>query len=295
MSEDMLYIVRILIFFVVAIAAILLCRYFFFQKRMKGLDDEELEEDAENFAEENTSQHGEFGNTADFGEEIIKNNESDEAASPKKVKKRTIAAEVINIFDPVTGMPKSAVGKSDSIGVVQEVERSNLPGVPEDSNSRIYLAGGCFWGVEKYLSQFDGILETCVGYANGTRANPTYEEVCTGTTGHAETVGVVYDPSIISLSEILTKFYSIIDPTSINRQGNDVGTQYRTGIFYETDWDEQIIENSIEMLGQEYDEPLAIDVTPLSRFFPAEEEHQKYLDKNPDGYCHIDESKFHEN
>ncbi len=156
----------------------------------------------------------------------------------------------------------------------------------------IYLAGGCFWGTEKYLSGIKGIIKTDVGYANGNTENPTYEEVCHNNTGHAETVRVVYDPEIISLSFILSLYYDVINPTSVNKQGADSGTQYRTGIYYVDDTDIEVIKNSIAELQKQYDKPIAIEVLPLNNYYLAEEYHQKYLDKNPNGYCHIGRDKF---
>lgn len=156
----------------------------------------------------------------------------------------------------------------------------------------IYLAGGCFWGTEKYLSGIKGIVNTDVGYANGNTENPSYEEVCRNNTGHAETVRVVYDPGEIRLSFILDLYYDVINPISVNRQGGDIGTQYRTGIYYVYEEDKEIIEDSIKELQKKYDKPIAIEVLPLKNYYLAEEYHQKYLDKNPSGYCHIGTDKF---
>ena len=156
----------------------------------------------------------------------------------------------------------------------------------------IYLAGGCFWGTEKYLSNIGGIIETDAGYANGTTQNPTYEEVCDGNTGYAETVRVVYDTQKASLPFILNLYYDVIDPTTINRQGGDVGSQYRTGIYYTDEEDKEIIQQSILNLRVRHDRPIAIEVKPLENYYIAEEYHQKYLDKNPTGYCHIGSSDF---
>jgi methionine-S-sulfoxide reductase len=152
---------------------------------------------------------------------------------------------------------------------------------------QIYLAGGCFWGTEKYLSLIPGVLRTEVGYANGTNARPTYEDVCYLDTGHAETVLVEYDPAAIELSRLLSLFYQAIDPTSINRQGADRGTQYRTGIYYADEGDLPLIRQSLAELQRHYEKPLAVEYGPLENYYPAEEYHQKYLDKNPGGYCHI--------
>ncbi len=158
--------------------------------------------------------------------------------------------------------------------------------------AEIYLAGGCFWGMEKYIASVRGVITTEVGYANGKTANPTYQEVCYNDTGHTETVKVVYDPEIVPLSFLLELYYSAIDPTSVNRQGNDIGTQYRTGIYYIDEADLQVIKQSILKLQKRLDKPVAIEVKPLENFYSAEGNHQKYLDKNPGGYCHIKPEKF---
>jgi peptide methionine sulfoxide reductase msrA/msrB len=151
----------------------------------------------------------------------------------------------------------------------------------------IYLAGGCFWGLENYLRNIHGVLSTDVGYANGKTKNPTYEDVCYKNTGHAETVHVQYDISIISLSFLLDLFFNIIDPTTLNRQGFDRGTQYRSGIYYVDDNDKEIIEKSIDKLQKQFTSPVVIEILPLKNYYLAEEYHQNYLTKNPSGYCHI--------
>ncbi|MFA9377889.1 MAG: peptide-methionine (S)-S-oxide reductase MsrA [Lachnotalea sp.] len=156
----------------------------------------------------------------------------------------------------------------------------------------IYLAGGCFWGTEKYLENIKGIKETEVGYANGNTKNPSYEEVCHKNTGHAEAVKVVYDEAEISLPFILDLYYDVINPVSLNRQGGDIGSQYRTGIYFIESKDEAIIEQSISKLQESYQEKIAIEFKPLLNYYKAEEYHQKYLDKNPSGYCHIGKDKF---
>lgn len=156
----------------------------------------------------------------------------------------------------------------------------------------IYLAGGCFWGTEKYLQNIPGVLSTEVGYANGDTENPTYEEVCRKNTGHAEAVKVEYDDNKIGLPFILELYYDVINPISKNRQGGDIGTQYRTGIYFTDEKDEEAILASIDNLQKGYKEKIAIEVKPLANYYRAEEYHQKYLDKNPGGYCHIGVDKF---
>ncbi len=151
----------------------------------------------------------------------------------------------------------------------------------------IVLAGGCFWGVEEYMSRIEGVIETKVGYANGFKESPTYEEVCTGTTGHAEACHIVFDECIISLEKLLFRFWNIIEPTWLNRQGGDIGHQYRTGIYYMDEKDIPIIESTLKFEQEKYDEPIVTEIKPLTSFYEAEEYHQKYLKKNPNGYCHI--------
>lgn len=157
---------------------------------------------------------------------------------------------------------------------------------------QIYLAGGCFWGVEKYFSSVRGVIKTDVGYANGITENPTYKDVCTGDTGYVETVNILYDPNIISLPFILNLYYDVIDPTSVNRQGGDIGTQYRTGIYYSCNDDKNIILESIAELQAKHDKPIAVEVKPIVNYYEAEMYHQKYLEYNPNGYCHIGKKMF---
>ena len=158
----------------------------------------------------------------------------------------------------------------------------------------IYLAGGCFWGTQHYFDCLSGVVKTEVGYANGRTANPTYEQVKHENTGHAETVKVVYDQDRITLEELLEWYYKVIDPVSVNRQGGDVGVQYRTGIYYTDPAQKDVIEGSLARLQQQYAQPLAVEAQPLENFYTAEEYHQKYLEKNPSGYCHISPAMFEE-
>lgn len=158
----------------------------------------------------------------------------------------------------------------------------------------IYLAGGCFWGTQRYFDCLEGVVSTETGYANGRTANPTYEQVKHENTGHAETVKICFDPSRISLEELLEQFYKVIDPVSVNRQGGDVGIQYRTGIYYTDPVQKEIASRSLAGLQTQYAKPLAVELLPLRHFYPAEEYHQKYLEKNPGGYCHIGAARFEE-
>jgi peptide-methionine (S)-S-oxide reductase len=152
----------------------------------------------------------------------------------------------------------------------------------------IYLAGGCFWGVEEYLSRVEGVIDTNVGYANGTKENPSYEQVCSGTTGHTETTLIRYDEKILSLEELLKKYWNIINPTLLNRQGPDIGNQYRTGIYYTDEEDLVAIKKTLKEQQEKYDSPIVTEIMPLNTYYDAEEYHQDYLKKNPGGYCHID-------
>ena len=151
----------------------------------------------------------------------------------------------------------------------------------------IYLAGGCFWGAEHFFKQIEGVVETEVGFANGHTENPTYKEVYTDQTGFAETVRVKYDPQVVDLEFLLQMFFKAIDPTSLNKQGHDEGTRYRTGIYYTDDEDLPVINKVYAEEQKQYDQPLVVEKEPLQHFYGAEEYHQDYLDKNPDGYCHL--------
>lgn len=150
----------------------------------------------------------------------------------------------------------------------------------------IYLAGGCFWGLQKFFDQFEGVVRTEVGYANGPEAAPSYQEVC-ASSGHAETVLVEYDEKVISLERLLDFYFMVIDPLSYNRQGMDMGVQYRTGVFYTDESQLTVIRAVFKREEEKAGRALAVLCEPMKSFFPAEEYHQKYLEKNPSGYCHI--------
>ncbi|MDH2925079.1 peptide-methionine (S)-S-oxide reductase/peptide methionine sulfoxide reductase msrA/msrB [Nicoletella semolina] len=152
---------------------------------------------------------------------------------------------------------------------------------------QIYLAGGCFWGTEAFMQRIRGVIDAESGYANGSHLNPSYQDVCSGS-GHAEVVKVTFDADQLSLMTLLDYYFKIIDPLSINQQGEDRGVQYRTGIYYVDPQDKPIIDQALANLQQHYSQPLAVENMPLEHYFPAEEYHQDYLDKNPTGYCHID-------
>ena len=156
----------------------------------------------------------------------------------------------------------------------------------------IYLAGGCFWGMQKYLDQFEGVTFTQAGYANGPDAAPTYRQVCENS-GHAETVRVDYDEGRLSLDRLLELYFLVVDPLSLNKQGEDEGIQYRTGVYYTQADQLPVLKAAFEAEERKVGAPLQVELLPLQNFFPAEEYHQKYLDKNPGGYCHIPQSKLH--
>ncbi|MBR5099845.1 MAG: peptide-methionine (S)-S-oxide reductase MsrA [Bacteroidales bacterium] len=151
----------------------------------------------------------------------------------------------------------------------------------------IYLAGGCFWGAEHFFQQIDGVVLTEVGFANGHTPDPTYKEVYTDTTGYAETVHIRYDTDRVGLKFLLRMFFKAIDPTSLNKQGEDEGTRYRTGIYYTDPEDLPKIRLVFDEVQRQHTLPLAVEVTPLQNFYRAEDYHQDYLNKNPDGYCHL--------
>ena len=155
----------------------------------------------------------------------------------------------------------------------------------------IYLAGGCFWGMQKFFDQFDGVLRTEVGYANGPDKAPSYEDVCADS-GHAETLRIDYDETCIALAELLKYYFMVIDPLSVNRQGHDEGIQYRTGIYYTDESLFPEIQSCYQAEEEKAGAKLAVELEPLRNFFSAEEYHQKYLDKNPGGYCHIPNPYF---
>ncbi len=154
-------------------------------------------------------------------------------------------------------------------------------------NKTIYFAGGCFWGTEHYFKMIKGVVGTTVGYANSIMENPSYKDVCSGDTLAAETVKVDYDPSLVSLEFLTRMFFHAIDPTSLNRQGNDIGTQYRTGIYYTDNEELAEIYKVFEEQRSTTEGEIVVEVKALQNFYAAEDYHQDYLDKNPDGYCHL--------
>lgn len=180
---------------------------------------------------------------------------------------------------------------------IAETNTSYKSGLPDNPNTgvvysesklnTIWLAGGCFWGIEAYMARIYGVADVTVGYANGRTEDPSYEEVISGS-GHAETVQVSYDPEKVTLDQLLTYFFRVVDPTSVNKQGNDRGSQYRSGIYYQDEADRLIIESAIAKEQKNYDKEIVTEVMPLEGYYLAEEYHQDYLEKNPNGYCHVD-------
>lgn len=156
----------------------------------------------------------------------------------------------------------------------------------------IYLAGGCFWGMEAYFDKVPGVTSVECGYGNGKTEDTTYEQV--DRTGHAETVHITYDEKETTLRRLLLYYLRVVDPTTLNKQGNDCGTQYRTGVYYTDESDEKIITRFFEEKQKNYDKKIRVEIEPLKNFIKAEEYHQKYLDKNPGGYCHINIAKADE-
>lgn len=163
-----------------------------------------------------------------------------------------------------------------------------MPKISDGAES-ITLAAGCFWCTEAIFQQVPGVISVTSGYTGGTTKNPTYEQVCTGETGHAEASRIVFDPKKTSLDKILAVFWEAHDPTSLNRQGHDSGTQYRSAIFYSTDEQKQIAEKSKADAGKEFSKPIVTEITKLGEFYPAENYHQDYyrLNKGRNPYCSV--------
>ncbi|BEP28238.1 peptide-methionine (R)-S-oxide reductase MsrB [Helicovermis profundi] len=190
---------------------------------------------------------------------------------------------------------KNVIIKEDTkIKVSSKLKTSSLPMNPNndlvfniDDLKDIYLAGGCFWGVEAYMSRVYGVYDVSSGYANGLTENPSYEDLIYKNSGHAETVHIKYDPSLVTLETLLNYYFKIIDPTTLNQQGNDRGLQYRTGIYYTDSKELKTINDRVKKEQTLYSDPLVVEVLPLKQYFLAEDYHQDYLDKNPSGYCHI--------
>lgn len=189
-----------------------------------------------------------------------------------------------------TGESKTGVIKSEEPNPItaRVMPRDTKPKEFDVTKAKeIYLAGGCFWGMEEYFARIPGVLDVESGYANGFTEDPSYQEVCTGMTGFAETIHLWYDPEEIHLRTLLRQYFKIIDPTLVDRQGNDVGNQYRTGIYYADKEDLDTIQVIYDEVQANYELPIATELLPILGFYKAEEYHQDYLQKNPTGYCHI--------
>ena len=162
----------------------------------------------------------------------------------------------------------------------------------QEKENVIYLAGGCFWGLEKLMQSIPGVIDAQSGYANGTgKADAKYQTILGGKTGFRETVRVEYDPAKVSLDHLLLAYFYVIDPTVLNKQGNDTGTQYQTGIYYTNTQVQAVVERIVELERGRH-KVFAVEVGPLKNYYPAEEYHQNYLDKNLGGYCHISPAKI---
>jgi peptide-methionine (S)-S-oxide reductase len=157
----------------------------------------------------------------------------------------------------------------------------------ENKIKKIILAGGCFWGVEEYYRRLKGVVSTTVGYANGNSVAPSYEDLINHRVTHSEACEIYYDESIISLKTILEHMFRFIDPTSINKQGGDIGLQYRTAVYYIDEEDKEIIDDFIAEKQKSYDKKIAVEVEKEIGYYIAEQYHQDYLQKNPKGYCHV--------
>ena len=184
---------------------------------------------------------------------------------------------------------------SEHLSAFDDIDRrwlERIVAVLTGGEKEIYLAAGCFWGAEHYLKLLNGVTFTETGFANGDTANPTYEEVYTDATGFAETVHLCYNPHRIPLADLLEMYFQCIDPTSLNHQGEDHGTRYRTGIYYADDADRDTILLVYNAEAQKHAQPLQVEVLPLKNFYRAEEYHQDYLAKNPNGYCHLPQALF---
>lgn len=201
------------------------------------------------------------------------------AGTAKAEKKESVNPTLENKIQMITKgdtMKKTSNNPNKNI----DYSKSNL--------KKIYLAGGCFWGIEAYMERIYGVADAVNGYANGKTQNPKYEDLLYRNSGHAETVEVTYDPAKVSLEKLLYDYLKVVDLTSMNKQGNDRGTQYRTGVYYTDEKEKKVIQSVLEKEQQKYSDKIVVEVLPLENFAKAEEYHQNYLEKNPNGYCHID-------
>ena len=203
------------------------------------------------------------------------------------MKRSTFLFLLSGVFLAATLALAASIPQSKKSGKAGGAAGTESAGDRQDKLRDIYFAGGCFWGVEEYFSRIPGVSDASAGYANGTTENPSYEQVCSGKSGYAEAVHIRYDPQLVSLRTLAEQFFKIIDPLSVNRQGNDVGSQYRTGMYFLNAEDKAVLASVMAEVQKKYDKPLAVELLPLQNYYPAEEYHQDYLKKNPGGYCHI--------
>ena len=198
---------------------------------------------------------------------------------------KILLATVLGIFSVI-----SCSNSSGDQALKGKTTTENI--ISNDSTSVIYFAGGCFWGTEHFFKQVNGVTATEVGFANGHTDNPTYKDVIRKRTGFAETVKVIYNPKKVDLNLLLDLYFLTIDPTSLNKQGNDIGDQYRTGIYYTSDRQLPSIKERIKTETAKHSRPIAVEVAPLKKYYKAEDYHQDYLENNPGGYCHINPVLF---
>ena len=185
-----------------------------------------------------------------------------------------------------TVLPTAMTDASSTPDPAATTPEADEPAAP--ATEVVTLGAGCFWCIEAVLEQVDGIESVVSGYMGGATKNPTYKEICTGRTGHAEVVQVTFDPSVLSYAELLDWFWRLHDPTTLNRQGNDIGTQYRSAIFYHSDEQREIAETSKKDVQPSFDNPIVTEVTEASTFYPAEDYHQGYyMDNRRQGYCRM--------
>ncbi|MDR2075404.1 MAG: peptide-methionine (R)-S-oxide reductase MsrB [Desulfovibrio sp.] len=220
--------------------------------------------------------------SSEFGVHQTQIHKDRERRMRKKLSRAVLQASLFLLAALLPAAHASPEGSEKNEGMSKMEQRGNQVNLRD-----VYFAGGCFWGVEEYFSRIPGVVDVTAGYANGTTENPSYEQVCSGKTGHAEAVHIIYDPQMVSLKILAEQFFKIIDPVSVNRQGNDRGIQYRTGMYYVRSEDRAILESVMDKARKDYAGPLAVELLPLEQYFSAEEYHQDYLKKNPGGYCHI--------
>ena len=191
---------------------------------------------------------------------------------------------------------KNTADRKEQANTEMKDQESNIVAVLNEGESiqTIYFAGGCFWGVEEYFSRIDGVLDAVSGYANGNTKKPTYEDVITHTTGYTETVEVTYDETVVSLEKLIGYYLKVVDPVSLNKQGNDRGDNYRSGIYYTRETDKVVIATVLGLEQKKYKKDIVVENLPLSSFYVAEDYHQDYLKNNPNGYCHIDLDAYQE-